>query len=72
VDALVSQVLDPLARTALDPAFLERVRTVLALVLREAYLVPTVCAAAGFLLVVLKFPRGSVRQLAAVPASVGE
>ncbi len=72
VDALVSQVLDPVARTALDPAFLEHVRILLALVLREAYAIPIVCSAAGFLLVVLKFPRGSVHQLAAVPASVGE
>jgi MFS family permease len=74
VDTLVSQVLDPAARAAFDPAFLGHVQTVMAAVLRETYAVPVACAAAGFALVALKFPGGSIHQLAASPvgAAVGD
>jgi hypothetical protein len=68
VGALVSQVLDPIARAALGPAVLEQVQLTLAATLREVYLVPVACAVAGLALIVLKFPSGSVQQLGAAQA----
>jgi EmrB/QacA subfamily drug resistance transporter len=66
--ALVSQVLDPVARSGLAPAVLAQVQAALATTLREVYLVPVACALAGLALIVLKFPAGSVQQLGAAPA----
>ena len=68
VGALVSQVLDPVARAALGPGVLEQVQLTLAATLREVYLIPVACAVAGLALIVFKFPSGSVQQLGAPQA----
>jgi EmrB/QacA subfamily drug resistance transporter len=78
--ALVSQMLDPVARSGLAPDVMERVQVILAQTLREVYLIPIACALAGLALIVLKVPAGSVQQLGAagpgapvrIPSAVGE
>jgi EmrB/QacA subfamily drug resistance transporter len=66
--ALVSQILDPAARAGLSPAVIAQVQGAMAATLREVYLVPIACALVALVLVVTKFPRGSVAQLGARPA----
>jgi hypothetical protein len=45
-----------------------QVQGAMAATLREVYLVPIACALVALVLVVTKFPRGSVAQLGARPA----
>jgi EmrB/QacA subfamily drug resistance transporter len=62
---VVSQLLDPATRAGLGPEVVARVQAALADALWDVYLFPAACALLGLVLVVVRFPSGSVQQLAA-------
>lgn len=72
---VVSQVLDQAGRAQLGADALLQIQGVLAVALREIYVVPIACAGIGLALVAWKFPAGSVQQLGNAPraaAAIGE
>jgi MFS family permease len=62
---VVSQLLDPATRAGLPPEVVAGVQAALADALWHVYLLPVACAALGLVLVLARFPAGSVQQLAA-------